>query len=347
MKKILFVFVCVFAALQLSAQQNVSNPGFEQWTSSSSPTGWTTSISGSITGVPIVGSYPLLFNFATRATATNVHSGNYALKLQAKSVGLPSILGLPSITVPGIAQLGTAGSFSVSMSTIQQMMSIDSTTDILDLIQNMDMDELSSFANIFSKGEPFTMVPTAMKVWVKYLPPVGETDTMLILVGAYKEGETSMMLLGDMPASYGYRAVTERIENYTELTIPITYDEDDVDCDSLVVVFVSSSFMNAKTNTELYIDDISFEFDYLSVASTERIKMNLYPNPAVNEITLSIENQSEMYNLTVYDLNGKQLKRMEQLTGNTTIPVSDLSAGTYFLKVQQAGNETVRKFVVE
>ena len=344
MKKILFAFVCLVAALQLSAQQpNISNPGFEQWTSSY-PTGWTTSISGSITGVPFLGSYPLTFNFATKIT--DAHSGNYALKLQAKSLDL-SLFGGPEITVPGIAQLGTAGSFSVSLSTIQQLMSIDSTTDFSSLLQNMDMDELSSLANIFSKGEPFNMVPTAMKVWVKYLPPVGEVDTMLALIGAYREGETSMILMGDMPESYGYFALTDRVENYTEITVPLQYNEEDVNCDSLVIVFMSSSFMNANTATELYIDDISFEFDYMSVESTERIAMNLYPNPAVNEITLSVENQSEVYNVAVYDMNGKLVKRMEQLTGNTNIPVSDMSAGTYFLKVQQAGNTTVRKFVVE
>ena len=137
MKKILFVIVCVFAALQLSAQQpNISNPGFEQWTSSY-PTGWTTSISGSITGIPIIGSYPLSFNFATKTS--DAHSGNYALKLQAKSLNL-SMFGGPEITAPGIAQLGTAGSFSVSMETIQTLMSIDSTTDISSIIQNLDMD---------------------------------------------------------------------------------------------------------------------------------------------------------------------------------------------------------------
>lgn len=344
MKRVLFVFGCLFAVLQLSAQQpTIGNPGFEQW-SSNHPTGWTTSISGSITGVPILGSYPLTFNFATKTT--DVHSGNYALKLQAKSLDL-SIVGGPEITVPGIAQLGTAGSFSVSLSTIQQLMSIDSTTDFASFLQNMDMDELSSLANIFSKGEPFNMVPTAMKVWVKYLPPVGVVDTMLAMIGAYKEGETSMMLMGDMPESYGYYALTERLESYTEITVPLEYNEEDVNCDSLVIVFVSSSFMNANTSTELYIDDISFEFDYMSVESTERIAMNLYPNPAVNEITLSVENQSELYNVAVYDMNGRLVKRMEQLTGNTNIPVGDMSAGTYFLKVQQAGNTTVRKFVVE
>lgn len=345
MKKILFVFVGVFAALQLSAQQpNISNPGFEQW-SSNHPTGWTTSISGSLTDVPFNGvSFPLSLNFATQTS--DAHSGSYALKLQAKSLDLSSFGG-PTIKVPGVAQLGTAGSFSISSTTIQQLLSIDSTTDVSSLIQNLDMDELSSLTNIFSKGEPFNMVPTAMKAWVKYLPPAGEMDTMLVLIGAYKEGETSLMLLGDMPDTYGYFSLAERVENYTEITVPLEYNEEDLNCDSLVIVFMSSSFMNANTSTELFIDDISFEFDYMSVESAERVKMQLYPNPAVNVITLSVENQLEMYSASVYDMNGKQLKRMDQLVGNTNIPVGDLSAGTYFLKVQQTGNTTVRKFVVE
>lgn len=343
MKRFLFSLVAAFLMLQLSAQQpNISNPGFEQW-SGTTPTGWTTSISGAITGVPIVGSFPISLNFG--AKSTDSHSGSYALKLQTKSLNL-SLLGIPTISVPGIAQLGTAGSFSISIETIQELMSIDSTTDMSDLINNLDLDELSTFTNIFSRGEPFTVVPSAMKVWVKYLPPVGETDTMLVLLGAYKQGQTSLLLMGDMPDTYGYYAVTERLEDYTQLTVPISYDEEDLTCDSLVIVFVSSSFTNAKS-TELYIDDISFEYDYLSVNSSERIQMSMYPNPAKDYMVINPANQSEAYDIMVYDMNGKQLKSVEHLTGDTRLSISDLAAGTYFLKLKQSGSELVRKFVVE
>ena len=329
--------------LQLSAQQpNISNPGFEQW-SGTTPTGWTTSISGAITGVPIVGSFPISLNFG--AKSTDSHSGSYALKLQTKSLNL-SLLGIPTISVPGIAQLGTAGSFSISIETIQELMSIDSTTDMSDIISNLDLEELSTFTNIFSRGEPFTVVPSAMKVWVKYLPPVGETDTMLVLLGAYKQGQTSLLLMGDMPDTYGYYAVTERLEDYTQLTVPVSFDEEDLTCDSLVIVFVSSSFTNAKS-TELYIDDISFEYDYLSVNSSERIQMSMYPNPAKDYMVINPANQSEAYDIMVYDMNGKQLKSVEKLTGDTRLSISDLAAGTYFLKLKQSGSELVRKFVVE
>lgn len=343
MKRFLFSLVAAFLMLQLSAQQpNISNPGFEQW-SGTTPTGWTTSISGAITGVPIVGSFPISLNFG--AKSTDSHSGSYALKLQTKSLNL-SLLGIPTISVPGIAQLGTAGSFSISIETIQELMSIDSTTDMSDIISNLDLEELSTFTNIFSRGEPFTVVPSAMKVWVKYLPPVGETDTMLVLLGAYKQGQTSLLLMGDMPDTYGYYAVTERLEDYTQLTVPISYDEEDLTCDSLVIVFVSSSFTNAKS-TELYIDDISFEYDYLSVNSSERIQMSMYPNPAKDYMVINPANQSEAYDIMVYDMNGKQLKSVEKLTGDTRLSISDLAAGTYFLKLKQSGSELVRKFVVE
>jgi hypothetical protein len=169
----------------------------------------------------------------------------------------------------------------------------------------------------------------------------------MVLLGAYKEGQTSLLLMGDIPETYGYYAVTERLENYTELTVPVSYDEEDLTCDSLVIVFVASSFTNANTSTELYIDDISFEYDYLSVNSTERIKMNMYPNPATDYIVINPANQSEAYDITVYDMNGKQLKSVEQLTGDTRLSVSGLAAGTYFLKMKQSGSELVRKFVVE
>ena len=136
------------------------------------------------------------------------------------------------------------------------------------------------------------------------------------------------------------------MEDYTQLTVPIFYDEEDLTCDSLVIMFVSSSFMNAK-NTELFIDDVSFEYDYLSVNSTERIKMNMFPNPATDYMVINPANQSEAYDIMVYDMNGKLLKSVEQLTGDTRLSVSDLAAGAYFLKLKQSGSELVRKFVVE
>lgn len=351
MKKILSLVAFVAMMLHLSAQQpNVINPGFEDWITSGPnagmPVGWSTNFSG------VVGSTPVDFNFGTRTT--NAHSGNYALKIQAvdPEEDFP--------VFPGVAQLGEVGGFSISTETYDMLSLVDYsdptwgnffdyTWDEVSFILDMlGLSELGTMKNMFSKGNAFTKVPTAMKVWVRYLPPVGEKDTMRIMVGTYRTGEDCALIMGNhYPSSYGTLTVSERMEEYTELTVPIEYDTNALSCDSLMIMFVSSPFMNANLNTELYIDDISFEYDYVSVRSAERVKMQLYPNPASEYLTVSVEKQSESYNISVYDMNGKRVKRQMQLMGDSRLYVGDLPAGTYFLKVQQAGNETARKFVVE
>lgn len=346
MKKFLFCMVFFVAAIQLSAQQtNIVNPGFEQW-NAGLPVGWSTSFSG------LVGSTPVEFNFGIQTT--DAHSGNYALKIKA----VDPEYGFPLF--PGVAQLGSAGSFAISTETYNLLTLIDfndpswnnffdyTWDEISFALDVLGLSELGTMRNVFSKGEAFNKVPTAMKVWVKYLPPVGEVDTMRIMVGAYKAGEDCALMMGNnYPSSYGSIMVSDRMEEYTELTVPIDYDTNDVNCDSLMILFFASPFMNANLNTELYIDDISFEFDYVSVESAERVKMQLYPNPASEYLTVSVEKQSESYDISVYDLNGKLVKQQMRLMGQSRLYVGDLSAGAYFLKVRQAGNETARKFVVE
>ena len=157
MKKYCFV-LCLLLIFRVSAQQtNVVNPGFEQW-NSGNPVGWTTTISGYINvqlmnyTVPV----PVTFNFGSRTNDAN--SGDYALKLKAKSIDL-SNYNFPAIAWPGMAQLGTACSFSVSAETIQQIIGLDYTNINMEDLQNINWQELASLRNriVF---EPSTRKPT-------------------------------------------------------------------------------------------------------------------------------------------------------------------------------------------
>jgi hypothetical protein len=247
-----------------------------------------------------------------------------------------------------VAQVGTAGEFVIDYSMIEAFMGLDSFVVDWSLLQYISAEELGSVANIFSKGVPFNMVPTAVKAWVKFVPEEGVQDTMSLWVGAYRAGEPSYIMWGDEPsAGHGYAEFSDRMDEYTQITVPLDYSSDDVTCDSLVLIFVSTSISAPKEETVLYIDDITFEFDYTSVRSSEKVNMRLYPDPATDYMVVSLDNQADSYELTVYDINGKQIKHLESLVGDARVAVNDLSAGTYFLKVQQAGNTTVRKFVVE
>lgn len=346
MKKFLCLVVCALCMLQLSAQNmpNITNPGFEEW-AGVTPVGWTTSLTGTIEN--IMGStnyYPLSMEFGSRTI--DAHSGSYALKLQSTTMNVG--FGAPSFTMPGTAQLGYAGAFTIDYSSIEQFMGQDSFVVDWSVLEYISDEELGNVANVFSKGEPFNMVPSAIKAWVKFVPQEGVSDTMSVWAGAYREGDVTHLLWGDIPeAAYGYAVFSEPMTEYTQITIPMEYDPEDVSCDSLLLVFVSTSILDPKAETILYIDDISFEFDYTSVRSNEKVNMRVYPNPATDYVVVNLENQADSYDLSIYDVNGKQIKRLESLTGDTRVALDELSAGAYFLKVQQAGNTTVRKIVVE
>ncbi|MBP9793099.1 MAG: T9SS type A sorting domain-containing protein [Flavobacterium sp.] len=71
--------------------------------------------------------------------------------------------------------------------------------------------------------------------------------------------------------------------------------------------------------------------------------VSLYPNPVKNTLNISLENNSEIQNVVIYDVTGKQVKLQE---GNTTsIFVEDLKSGLYLLEVTIEGNKAVKKFI--
>lgn len=343
MKRNLFLsIVALFVALGLSAQPTITNPGFEQW-SSGAPNDWTTSISGNINyslygvNIPI----PIALNFGTQTS--DAHSGNSALKINASSLTLAQLAGV-NVTIPGIAQLGTAGGFDVDWETIQALIDMDTTS-----MSEIDWTQLLTILNCVSHGLPFSNVPTAVNAWIKYQPAAGTTDTMMVIAAAYKEGELMGLFDGvTMPTGYAFYSNAQRYDEYTQIHVEMNYLEDNIDCDSLALIFVSSSMMNAQESTSLFIDDITFEFNYgTAIKDVHKADFVVYPNPSAEYINIQPINDAEEYNVVIVDQNGRTVQSLTALTGVTKVGVSELAAGLYFAKVLQGGQQCVRNFVVK
>lgn len=353
MKKIFFGLLVIAFGMQLSAQ-SIPNPGFEEWTSGT-PNNWTTSLGGTI-NVPILSvNFPIPLNLNFGSKSTDAHSGNYALKLKANSLNLSAIASyipnyeIPeSITLPGIAQLGTAGTFNVDVSTLMEIFSLDTNSTMEDL-QNIDWEQIGSIVNVVSRGVPFPAVPRSMKVWMKYLPPVGESDTMAVAVVAYHQGQSVLSLLSgnEYPAGLAFRTMSERHENYTEVTFGIDGYDPDYQCDSLAVIFISSISYPFKANTELFLDDITFQFDESSIDSFEESLMSVYPNPAAQYVNILPKNQQSEYSIELFDMNGRLIRQQSSLTGDYRMSLGDIAKGAYFLKLRQDGETSLQKLVVE
>ena len=69
-------------------------------------------------------------------------------------------------------------------------------------------------------------------------------------------------------------------------------------------------------------------------------KMTIYPNPAVDQLNVSLSQNAE---ITVYNLMGQVIRTLEGHVGANTIDLSGLNSGVYFIS---AGSNT-QKFIVK
>ena len=76
-----------------------------------------------------------------------------------------------------------------------------------------------------------------------------------------------------------------------------------------------------------------------NVASTNN-QMEIYPNPAVNQLNVRLENNAE---ISVYNIMGQNVLNMQGMKGVNTINVNELTSGVYFIT---AGTVT-QKFIVK
>ena len=77
--------------------------------------------------------------------------------------------------------------------------------------------------------------------------------------------------------------------------------------------------------------------------------LDLFPNPATDEITLTLKNTAanQTAQIELFTINGTLVKQMRTNTlENTTISVSDLTAGMYLLQVRTNDQLYTQKFVI-
>ena len=78
--------------------------------------------------------------------------------------------------------------------------------------------------------------------------------------------------------------------------------------------------------------------------------IKIYPNPANDNIILSIDNQFNINSSTyisICDLSGKYILQREIKSSETEIDVSEFTTGFYFVKVIIDGMQFMQKLIIE
>ena len=93
--------------------------------------------------------------------------------------------------------------------------------------------------------------------------------------------------------------------------------------------------------------ETEFVEDALSVSEYDVNGFNMYPNPAKDILNIKLNNITKA-NLSIYDIQGKLvLEHSISETQNLELNVSDLQSGMYFVKLNTATKEMVKKLIIE
>ena len=102
--------------------------------------------------------------------------------------------------------------------------------------------------------------------------------------------------------------------------------------DGLILV-MTDEFGNEAT----YLDSI-----ILSVDNEDALSFDMYPNPVSNQLFVSSESAT-IESISVYSLQGQQIKVL--LQDDSSLDVSFLSSGMYFIEVSTSEGKSVQKFI--
>ncbi|HET8803772.1 MAG TPA: T9SS type A sorting domain-containing protein, partial [Aequorivita sp.] len=87
----------------------------------------------------------------------------------------------------------------------------------------------------------------------------------------------------------------------------------------------------------------------LSTSDFQKNKFQIYPNPTKNELYLRATNTTANLKVKIFNAAGKLLNtQILELENQSSIAISQLATGIYFLNIQdENGNTTIKKFLKE
>lgn len=113
--------------------------------------------------------------------------------------------------------------------------------------------------------------------------------------------------------------------------------------------FNCTNNLNNSSGDVVYLSNITYQEDPSAVAEyVNQVHFNVFPSPAVSEISLVMET-NENITAEIFGIDGKKVKSLEvtDVQAGVKIPVDvqDLASGVYFVRIASAGKTGIQKFV--
>jgi hypothetical protein len=96
----------------------------------------------------------------------------------------------------------------------------------------------------------------------------------------------------------------------------------------------------------LWIDDIAvIEANNIGIADVAKNEFKMFPNPASN--VLNIRSTVAINKITIVNVIGQDVLRTTPQTAQTSMDISNLENGVYFVTIEAAGEKTIKKLTIK
>lgn len=121
-----------------------------------------------------------------------------------------------------------------------------------------------------------------------------------------------------------------------------TFDVSKVKTEGYVVItykYTAPGCDNFSSSDSIYVYTCKVNGVY-----NPNLTVRVYPNPA-NDVLWIENSKNASMNVIILDLSGKQMMNAEQVTGKSSLNISELPAGVYFLTIESNGKKAYQKFI--
>jgi hypothetical protein len=304
MKRLLAIFISVHCSLftvhPLIAQQQIPNPGFEEWEDAGTvieePVNWSSIKTGD--NPTFNDSAPVVWE-----QSTDAHSGAYSAKVFCNE-----------------ALLGIIANGTLTNGQVHAAIPID-------------------LGYVFTNPDdarwhtPFTDRPDSLVFWYKAFPQGNDYGKIRCILHI---GEGRMPENGTQD-NYVAEAIfyfpNEQVSEWTRVAVPFVYFKA-IDPEYILFVLNSGNGTQAVLGSEAYFDDIQLIYNPESI-SEENTLEGLSITATTDAVTIQIDNPADLspLQIEIFDITGRSLFRGEENPASlVTCPVT-LNQGLYICRV--------------
>ena len=207
-------------------------------------------------------------------------------------------------------------------------------------------DTLIEFADV-NTFIPCTTVPKSLSISFKHIG--NSSDTLFIQSVASNEFQNPYKEVNkDEPAGYIIESIfsISNDNEYSTINIPFTINPDVTEVDTITTQFIVSGnkdFLANGGTSYFLIDNVHFVFEDSPTVEVDAFNVNVFPNPVSDILTIDVEKPVE---LEIFNMFGQMIQKSSLNTFDNQISCQNLESGQYIFKLTDAEKQSVFKKVI-